>query len=394
MSDKKIIFLINSLASGGAEKVVATLINKLVNEFDIELILLEKNEFYKVDKRVKKVYLSKLRGNESSIKKFLYLPVFAYKLKKYIKENNISLIQSHMFRANYVNLLSKFIGSNHTTQVVVHGAPIFYRDEGLSGKINLFLIKKLFKFADLIIYVSERMKIESNNLFKFKKKQIVIHNPYNLKEINRLAEEEVNDFNFMKDKVYLINIGRMESFKKQEWIIKALKYLPSNIELLLIGDGVNRKNLEKLAKDLNLSDRVHFLGRKKNPYKYLKRSDIFILSSENGEGFPNVIVEALACGVPVIASDCISGPREILFPYSDITKQLKITDNFEVGDYGILYPIGNIKALKEAIEYLLKNKDLYENFKNKAFERAKDFSVDKIVEKYKKVLLDKAIHNF
>jgi N-acetylgalactosamine-N,N'-diacetylbacillosaminyl-diphospho-undecaprenol 4-alpha-N-acetylgalactosaminyltransferase len=376
------------LAAGGAEKVLATIANELINEYDIEVIFLEKNEFYELDKRIKKVYLSNFNGKESPIKKFVYLPILALKLKKYIKNHNINLLQSHVYRANYINILAKLLGSKHKTEIVVSGVISFYKKEGFVGKLNLFLIKYLFPKADLIIWKSKGMQYDAIKLFKLNNKQIVINNPNNLNEIAQLSEEKIKDFSFNPNKTYLINIGRMESFKKQEWIIRALKDLNEDIELILIGDGKNRKNLEELAKDLNLSKRVHFLGKKKNPYKYLKRSNIFVLSSDNGEGFPNVIVEALACGVPVIASDCISGPREILFPSSDIRKQLKYNDSFELGDYGILYPIGNTKELGRAIKYLLNNKEIYKNYQAKTSERAKDFSLEKIIEKYKKVLLE------
>ena len=385
---KKITFLINSLSTGGAEKVLTVMANNLVNEYDVEIIFLERNEFYKLDRRIKKTYLSKFSGKEKPVIKFLFLPLFAYRLKKYIKAKNIKSVQSHLFRAHYVNLLAKIFRSSHKAQLVIPAAISFYKNEGLLGKLNLFLVKKLFPKADLIIWKSERMKLDADRLLEIKVRQTVIYNPIDLKSISELSNEKIEDFQFKKNKIYILNIGRMESFKRQEWIIKALKFLPSNIELLLIGDGKNRKKLEKLSSELKLSKRVHFLGKKKNPYKYLKRSDIFILSSENGEGFPNVIVEALACGVPVISSDCISGPREILYPSSDITKQLKKEDNFELGDYGILYPVGNIEALKNAIEYLLNNKDVYKKYKKKSIERAKDFSIEKIIEKYKKVLLE------
>jgi len=386
---KKITFLINSLSSGGAEKVLSVLANELVKQgYGVEIIFLEKNEFYALDKKIKKTHLSNFDGSENGILKFLFLPILAWRLKRYIKESSITLIQSHVYRANYINILSKIFGGKHKTQIVIPGVVSFYKNEGLLGNLNLFLIKKLFPIADLIIWKSKGMQIDAEKLFNFHKKEIVIYNPCNLEQIENLANEEINDFEFKKDKMYLINIGRMESFKKHEWIIKALKFLPTYIELLLIGDGKNKEKLKKLANELKVSKRVHFLGKKKNPYKYLKKSDIFILSSENGEGFPNVIVEALTCGVTVISSDCISGPREILYPSNDIKKQLNNEDNFEIGDYGILYPVGDIKALKNAIEYLLRNNDIYKMYKNKSIERAKDFSIEKIIEKYEKILLE------
>ena len=383
----KITFLINSLSSGGAEKVLSVIIEELVKEkYSVRVIFLEKNEFYKLPKEVEKVYLSNFTGKENALIKFLFLSLFAWRLKRYIKLHNIKLIQSHIFRSNYVNLLAKLFGSNHKAQIVIAGIIGAYKNRKLIGKFNLYLIKKLFSKADLIIWKSKRMQYDANSLFNFNTKQIVINNPYHIEKIKKLSTEKIDDFEFDKNKMYLINIARMESFKKQEWIIKALPFLDDNIELILIGDGKNKQNLKNMANELGVSKRVHFLGKKSNPYKYLAKSDIFILSSDNGEGFPNVLVEALICEIPVISSDCIAGPREILYPSSDITKQLKKGDGFEIGEYGILFAIGDIRALKEAINFLLKNKKLYYEYKNKSIKRAEDFCVENIIKKYKKIL--------
>ena len=386
---QKLTFIINSLSSGGAEKVLSVIANELVKKYEVEIIFLEKNEFYELDKRVKKTYLSNFNGNENGIKKLLYLPILAWRLKKYIKKNNIRLLQSHLYRANYVNVLAKLFGSNHKAQIVNAGVISRYLKEGITGKINLFLIKHLYKKANLIIWKSKGMQIDANELFNFRNRQIIINNPYNLEKIEQLANEKIDDFEFKKDKIYLINVGRMESFKKQEWIIQSLKFLDKKVELILIGDGENRKNLEKLAIEEKILSRIHFLGKKKNPFRYVRKSDIFILSSDNGEGFPNVLIEALICDVPAISSDCLSGPREILAPDTDINKQLQYNDDIEIAKYGILYPIGNVKKLAKAVDLLLNNKQLYEKYKNLAPKRAKDFSLEKIIKEYERVLIEK-----
>jgi len=383
----KVTFLINSLSLGGAEKVLSVIVEGLIKEkYDVRVILLEKSEFYEPPKEVEKVYLSNFTGKENALIKFLFLPIFAWRLKKYIKLHNIKLVQSHIFRSNYINILAKLLKSNHEAQIVITSIISTYKSRGLLGRTHHFLRKKLFSKADLIIWKSKRMQYDSNSLFNFKTKQIVINNPYNIEKIKKLSNEKIDDFEFDKNKVYLINIARMESFKKQEWIIKVLPFLDDNIELLLIGDGNNKQNLKNMANELGVIKRVHFLGKKSNPYKYLAKSNIFILSSDNGEGFPNALVEALACKVPVISSDCIAGPREILHPNSDIKKQLKKGDGFEIGDYGILFAIQDIKALKEAINYLLKNQKLYREYKSKSIKRARDFSVENIIKKYKNIL--------
>jgi len=128
---------------------------------------------------------------------------------------------------------------------------------------------------------------------------------------------------------------------------------------------------------------VHLLGKKENPFKYIKHANLFVLASE-GEGFPNVLVEAMICSTPVISTDCISGPREILAPNTDINFQLK--SNIELADNGILYPVDNEESLKEAIEIMLNDKEKQKKYISNGLEKSQEYALKKIIEKYKEVL--------
>jgi glycosyltransferase involved in cell wall biosynthesis len=380
----KIAFLINSLTSGGAEKIVLTIINELKKENkNIELICLEENNFYDLPSNIKITYLKKNSGKGSGIIKLFEIPFLSYKLKKYIENNNIEIVQSHLYRANYINVLSNLLGSNHKSQIVNHGIASRYKIKGLLGKINLFLIKKLYTKANIVITISQEMKNDLNRLYKFSNSQLVINNPYDLNNIDILKREEVSEFTFNPEKIYLITMGRLIKLKRYDDVIKSLKNLPNNIELILLGEGEEEENLEILTKELDLEKRTHFIGNVKNPFKYLSKANIFILSSET-EGFPNSLIEALACDLLVISSDCISGPREILAPNTDSATITK--DKFQIEEFGILYPTGNIQELSNSILCLTKNNSIKINLENKKNIRAKDFSLDKIIIQYKKVL--------
>ena len=381
---KKIVFLINSLSSGGAEKVLSLLIKELSNKQKVELICLEKNNFYTLPKNVKVTYLTSNTGNQSSLIKLIQLPILALKLKKHIRENNILLLQSHVYRANYINILSKLLGSKHEVQIVNAGAISRYQQEGFSGKINLFLINRLYNYADLIILKAKGMQIDMQKLFTFTNKKIVINNPYDIEHIEILKNEDVVDFIFDKTKKYIINIGRFETFKRQDVLIRTLKGISSDIELLLIGGGEKESIYKKIAIDNGVSERVHFIGKVKNPYKYLSKCDIFILSSEDGEGFPNALVEAMICKTLVISSDCVSGPREILAPSTNIENKIK--NRFEIAENGILFPVMNTIELTNAINYVLNNSEECDCLIQNAYNRTKDFSLDTIVKQYKEIL--------
>jgi len=382
----KIGFLVNSLEGGGAEKIVLTLCSELGKKSDVELICLEKKIFYQFPNYIKITYLiDSKKQNYGNLKKMFILPFLAWKLKKFIEMNNIELVQSHLNRANYVNILAKLFNSKHKSQIVIHGIISRYQKRGLLGIINLLLIKALYPRANLVITISKAMKNDLIQFLKSPKNIIVINNLYDIKSIYNDSKKCVDDFYFKKDTHYLVSVGRLIKLKRNRDLLYALQYLPTNVELILIGEGDERKNLEIIAKKLNLFQRVHFLGRKQNPFQYMTHCDIFINCSEN-EGFPNVLIEAMTCGLPIISSDCLSGPREILAPNTNINFQLK--DGIEEAEFGILYPVGDIESLVKAISIMLNNKKLRNFYIEKGKRRAFDFSVEKIIKEYKKVLLN------
>jgi glycosyltransferase involved in cell wall biosynthesis len=365
---KKVLFLVNSLSDGGAEKVVKIIVENLnPQEFDVELICLEKNNIVWDLNGIKVTYLSQTTS-KSNIIKLLALPFLIYKLSKYVKKNEFDVLQSHLFRANYVNILYKLLfNSKHHVQVVNHSIISRFKKEGLKGKINLFLIKYLYKYADIIISVSDMVQKDMQNMFNFNNNKKVIYNPFDINRIQKLSVENINSFKFEKNKKYIISLGRLIKLKRNKDLIYVLSKLDYNMELIFIGKGPEKENLIKIAKELNLFDRVHFLGWKENPYKYIAKCHVLVVTSES-ESFGNVIIESMACGTPVISSKC-GGPEEI------------IKDGYN----GLLFNIGNINEIVDKIE-LLNN----ENIRNKIIFNAKKeiikYNKNKIIKKYEEVL--------
>ncbi len=381
---REVTLFINSLTSGGAERILAIVATELVKQkIDVNLLCIEKDSVYKIPKEVNVTYLSSLSKYDSNIKKFLYLPLLALRLKRYIKKNGTPLIQSHIYRANFTNLLAKLFGAKHQVQVVEVTNIGNLKYGGFAKRVNFYLIKFLYRYANKVIFISQKMREEFLKNFPYVNNYCVINNPHDIEKIEQLSQERVENFTFQKDKKYLITVGRLSPEKRLYSLIDTLKELNRDIELLIVGDGVEEQSLKAYTKEQNLQRRVHFLGRVDNPFKYIKASDIFVLASE-GEGFPNVIIESMVCGTPIISTDCLTGPREILAPTTNINFQLK--EDIEVAQYGILYPIDDRDSLKKAIELLLNDNELYTNYQKEAQTEAQRYSVKNIINQYKEVL--------
>lgn len=370
---KQIAFFINSMSGGGAEKVVQLLTEQLIKdkESDIILILLENKITYQLPKNIKIIHLFSHLDN--CLQKFIGLLYGSIKLKSIIKRYKVQIIISSLERSNFINVITKFIGSPHKAIISEHTNPEYtYGGRTLKNSIVIFLLKLLYSKADRIIAVSNGVKKTLIKVFKIDEGKIqVIYNPCDINKIKKLSMEKV-EYPWFGEKIpIIITVGRLTKPKGQWHLIQAFAEVKRKIKsrLLIIGEGELKNQLMLLAKDLSIDKDVAFLGWQKNPYKYMAKSSIFVLTSL-WESFGIVLVEAISCGLPIVSFDCENGPREIL----------------KNGKYGMLIPAGNKIALTNAIISLLEDKKLRESFIEKAKERTQDFVVEDIVKKYKKLV--------
>ena len=381
MKNKQIVVLINSLDGGGAERVVTTLLNNFLQNYECYLILMENKISYELDKRVNIISLGE-KSNQSGIVKLLRLPIISYKLSRVVKKHNFSQITSFLYRANYVNILAKYF-SSHKCIISERIAPSsMYQDNSLSSKISKLLIKNLYNKSNIIIPVSKAIENDLIENFGIDTKQNVIYNPYDIEEIKELSKQSIQH-DIDKEKS-IVTVGSLGKRKNHSLLIKAFSIIEDKeYKLYILGKGEEKSSLKNLVKDLGIDERVFFLGFDHNPYKYLSKCDIFVLSS-NSEGFPNVLAEAMVCGCSAISTDCQSGPREILAPNSDMTFQLK--DKIELTKYGILTPINNVNKLQEAINLMINDQKLRKNYQKKSKKRANDFKIEIIIKQYEEIL--------
>jgi N-acetylgalactosamine-N,N'-diacetylbacillosaminyl-diphospho-undecaprenol 4-alpha-N-acetylgalactosaminyltransferase len=293
-----------------------------------------------------------------------------------LKDHGFDKVVSFLTRANYVNIIASYI-SNHSTIISERAMPSLQYQYGLNGKINKFLIKALYNKASLCIANSQGNKKDLEDNFAVTD-VVSIPNPFDLELISELSNQEMDIEN---KRFTFVTVGRLDSGKNHKLIIDAIKDVDAN--LWIIGDGELKEEIHRYIKELNLDKKVYILGKKENPFSFLTKVNCFVFAS-NHEGFPNVLVEALACGLPVISTDCLSGPREILAPNSDLSFQIK--DKIELTEYGILTPIKNVDRLQEAMNLIIDDESLRKKYQDKAKIRANDFRIEKIIKQYEEII--------
>jgi N-acetylgalactosamine-N,N'-diacetylbacillosaminyl-diphospho-undecaprenol 4-alpha-N-acetylgalactosaminyltransferase len=377
MSKKNLSILIYSLAGGGAERVVSILLNELQDKYDITLVLMRNKIDYDIPKSIKVLFLEDSNPVESGVKKLLKLPLLGLKYKKFCKDNNIDISLTFMNRPSYVAIFSKIFGNRVYNIISERSTPsMMYRDDNILSKISKILIKKLYPKADLIIANAEGNRIDLIDNFGIaESKVITIPNLFDLEKIEKNSNEFVTNINF--NRFTFITVGRLDEGKNHKLMINAFSKLEDvSTQLIILGEGINREALERQIIELKLMKRVFLVGFDNNPYKYFSKSDIFLFTSRY-EGFPNVLVEALACGLPVISTDCKSGPREILAPSLDVYFQLQ--KGIELVEYGVLTPVDREEDFLESMNLLCKNKIIRDKYRNRAKDRAKSFDKESIV---------------
>ncbi len=358
-NEERLTFFLPSLTSGGAERAVVKLVNEAAARgylTDLVLATSDNTLAIEVSPQVQIVSLNASRVALSVVP-------FA----NYIKRVRPGLIVSSITHGNVAAVLARLLSKVEVSLILCEHSSVSHviaQKKIFSSLLVRFVAPYLYPAADYIVAVSQGAADDLAQAFGLSQDKItVIFNPVVGPEFQRRAEESEN-YPFLRTdaREFVLGVGRLESEKDFATLIEAFKIVSEtrDIRLVLVGKGALEANLKKVANSLGVSDRVIFAGYVRNPLPLMKRCSVFVLSSRF-EALPTVLIEAMACGAPVVSTDCPHGPREIL----------------ENGKWGSLVPVGNSRELARAIsENLGRKKD------RKATERADSFSTNQAFNSY------------
>ena len=373
----RLLIFINTLQRGGAERVVSILLNHLKDEFDLHLALYTNIIEYNFPAEIKVLNLNQPL-KENKILRFLKLPFVSYRIYRYCVNNKIKTSVGFLYRPCYINALLKSLWGFKGKIIMcerTHQSTMIFTHRHLYKLFTKFMVKYSYQKADLVLANSYAIQIDLIEKFKITTPIRVIYNPIDLNQ-TKIDENANLLFEFEDGVFHFVNVGGFRKEKNHLLLLQAffiLKHLPC--KLIIVGGGDREDDLKQKVIDLGIEDKAIFCGFRSNPFKFVKRSDCFVLSSDV-EGFPNALIEALACGKPVISTDCNSGPRELLAPATDIHHRAII--NYEIGEYGILTPVNDVASLAAAMKKMYEDTALRKKFEDKAKPRAQQFNVDEI----------------
>ena len=330
--DKVALFL-PSLVGGGAERIIVNLANGMQERgLEVDLVLASAHG----------PYLKEVAPGVNLVD-FGVNRVLAslFPLVKYLRRERPVALISALNHVNVVALWAKRLARVDTRIVVTEHNSFSFADYATKetlrkGKATLFAMRHFYRWADLVVGVSQGVVDDVKGLTELPSEQLrVIFNPVISETLLEKANEPLGHPWFAEhEPPVILAVGRLELQKDFTTLIKAFGKLRSkmNARLVILGEGAERDKLEKLIKHLDLEEDVSLPGFVSNPYAYMKQANLFVLSSVF-EGLPTVLIEALAVGTPIVSTDCESGPREIL----------------EGGKHGVLVPVQDVDALSRAM---------------------------------------------
>jgi glycosyltransferase involved in cell wall biosynthesis len=304
---KRILFIIDSLAAGGAEKVVLTLARTMVQSGHYVAIISADNKIeYSIDFAAD-IHTLDFKKSKFEPTYFKYAKRLQQLVNKLETESGpFDLITAHLQKAHRLTAKAGIKKAYFCIHSTVSQGSLAGRS-GLRLHLKRRRLKKLLDNKD-IITVSKGIAQDLLEVVHIKPKSIrTIYNPVDFELIRRQA----NETNPYKNEDYIIHVGRLTPSKRHDILLQA--YAKSGItqKLLLLGDGPLKDSIQQLAHKLGIAEKVIFAGFHANPYPIIKDAKLSVLTSDY-EGLPTVLIESLALHVPVLSTDCPSGPREIL----------------------------------------------------------------------------------
>ena len=363
----KILVLHGHLSMGGEERILLNVLKNLVElNYNVDLLITwdygENNLFEnEIPEEVNYEFLFKSYNGKNRIikeifrlrKKINYLK----KVEKRIKEKNYDIV------IDYSSNLLKYKNFDIAIPVFswVHFSLTF--GEKLSiEKVEKY--KKQYKKYDKILAICDTMRDEFIEILGMDKNKVeLVYNPINLEIIQKKSENVNPKYeNYLKED-YFLQVSRLTHQKQPEHLVDIyykLKQLGIKEKLYFIGNGKKIELIKQKIKEYKLENDVILLGQIENPYPFFKNAKLFLHTAKY-EGLPTVLLESLTFGVPVVAYDCPTGPKDILGKNSE---------------YGELIPLNDKDTFVKKVYELMNNNTKYENYKRLSLVRANDFSME------------------
>ncbi len=330
----KFVFVLKNLSGGGAEKAIIKTINLLMaGGHECILVMLESTSLYEIGQ---KIPVELLYGGKGFGRGWLAKRILAFKLKSLLNRLKPNVVISTLPFADEVTALSQ--PENHWCRVA----------NNLSVEINQLsfsnekkALRRLRRYQKIygtrpLIAVSQGVADDlRHGMISSKSRIEVIHNPFNQTSLISKSQELIDTPTV---KPFILYVGRFAPQKRPDLLLDAFLQIDERFDLIMLTPA--HEDLLKMIKDRGLDFRVHVMGFQKNPYAWMARANLLVLTSDR-EGLPNVLIEALLCGTPVVSTDCPSGPAEVL---GDICPQS-------------LVPCGDLDRLIHTIRRVLEQSD-------------------------------------
>jgi len=362
MSGSKVALFLPSLRGGGAERVMVNLARGFAERgLAVDLVLARAEGPYLAE------VPSSVRAVDLGARRVLYaLPG----LLRYLRRERPHAMLSALNHANVVAIWAWLLSGVETRLVVSEHSTLSRSTENASSLRRRFiplLIKRFYPRTDAVVTVSRGVAEDLVAQTRLPAEKVkVIYNPVVTPELFAKAEEPLDHPWFRPgEPPVIVGVGRLTAAKDFPTLLRAFALVRQDrpARLVILGEGEDRPELETLVRELGVERDVALPGFVDNPYKYMKRAAVFVLSSQ-WEGFGMVLVEAMALGTPVVSTDCPSGPAEIL----------------EGGKWGRLVPVGKPGQLAGAIMAVLKGERCDPS------PRVSSFSIEAITDEYIQLL--------